>query len=68
MRRRGDRDGDGGGRVRRVERVVQWVVLDRGRGGLAIRAREEEKVEEVIVAVGAYEDVRRPTQRRRSDV
>lgn len=45
-----------------------WVVVDRGRGGLAIGAGGEERVGEMIVVVGGHDDFRQPSQRRRSDV
>lgn len=41
-----------------MERVVRRAVVDRGRGGLAIRAWGEEKVGEVIAVVGGHDDFR----------
>lgn len=41
--------------------------MDRGRGGLVIREREEGRVGEVMVVVGGTDDWRRPAQRRRTD-
>lgn len=54
-RRRGDRGRDGGGWV---ERAVRRAVMDRGRGGLAIGAGEEERVGEVMAAMGGTEEWR----------
>lgn len=54
--RRGEIGGDGGARGIQGERVGWQVVMDRGRGGLAIRAGEEERVGEVLAAVGGYDD------------
>lgn len=51
-----------------MERAVWRAVVDRGRGGLAIRARGEERVGEVIAVVGGIDELRRPAQRRRTDV
>lgn len=49
-----------------VERVVWWVMMDRGRGGLAIMEGGEERVGEVIAAVGGADELRRSAQRRRT--
>lgn len=56
--RRGERGVDGGAREIQGERVGKQVAMDRGRGGLAIRAREEEWVGEVLAMVGGYDDFR----------
>lgn len=41
-----------------MERVVRRVVVDRGRVGLAIGARGEERVGEVIAVVGGTYEFR----------
>ncbi|XP_059064840.1 uncharacterized protein LOC131856900 [Cryptomeria japonica] len=66
--RRGDRGGVGGDGGIRVERVVQQAVEDRGKGGLAIEAGGGWRAGEVIATVGGIDNLRQPTQRRRSDV
>lgn len=59
--RRGERGGDGGDREIQGERVGRRAMMDRGRGGLAIRVGGEERVEEVIAVVGGHDDFRQPT-------